>query len=100
MGQVMRAGGWSEQHPSRLHPCCRWACWAVKDTPWSQLTSRPRSPCPSLPCPARSVYLLPPSIGCGWVGLGYVGCDGSFRCRVWISGDFWTTPQACLPVSV
>ena len=50
-------------------------------------------PAPACPTP-RSVYLLPPSIGCNWVGLGYVGCDGSFRCRVWISGDFWMTAQA------
>ncbi|KAL4421679.1 hypothetical protein ABPG77_001220 [Micractinium sp. CCAP 211/92] len=39
------------------------------------------------------VYLLPPS-SCGFVGLGYVGCDGSFDCRVWIGADFWATPAA------
>ncbi|KAL4440139.1 hypothetical protein ABPG75_003140 [Micractinium tetrahymenae] len=39
------------------------------------------------------VYLLPPS-ACGFVGLGYVGCDGSFDCRAWIGADFWATPQA------
>ncbi|PRW33287.1 hypothetical protein C2E21_7824 [Chlorella sorokiniana] len=40
-----------------------------------------------------TVYLIPPST-CGWVGLGYVGCDGSFACRSWINGDFWGAPQA------
>lgn len=45
-----------------------------------------------LPAP-RSVYLIPPS-PCFWVGLGYVGCDGSYTCRAWIGGDFWTTTQA------
>ncbi|KAL4452150.1 hypothetical protein ABPG75_007812 [Micractinium tetrahymenae] len=39
------------------------------------------------------VYLLPPS-ACAFVGLGYVGCDGSYECRAWIGADFWTTPQA------
>ena len=40
------------------------------------------------------MYLLPPTSSCAWVGLGYVGCDGSFTCRAWIGGDFWTAPQA------
>ena len=40
------------------------------------------------------VYLLPPNTQCGWVGLGYVGCDGSFECRTWIGGDFWASPMA------
>ena len=39
------------------------------------------------------MYLLPPS-ACAFVGLGYVGCDGSYECRAWIGSDFWTTPQA------
>ena len=39
------------------------------------------------------VYLLPPGV-CPWVGLAYVGCDGTFACRAWIGGDFWSTPQA------
>ncbi|KAL4421234.1 hypothetical protein ABPG75_010525 [Micractinium tetrahymenae] len=39
------------------------------------------------------VYLLPPS-QCGFVGLGYIGCDGSFDCRVWIGADVWATPAA------
>ncbi|PRW57195.1 hypothetical protein C2E21_4079 [Chlorella sorokiniana] len=39
------------------------------------------------------VYLLPPTTTCAWVGLGYEGCDGSFACRAWITGDFWTSPQ-------
>ncbi|KAL4439954.1 hypothetical protein ABPG75_002955 [Micractinium tetrahymenae] len=39
------------------------------------------------------VYLVPPS-ACSFVGLGYVGCDGSLECRSWINSDFWTTPQA------
>lgn len=38
------------------------------------------------------VYLLPPS-ACPFVGLGYTGCDGSFPCRAWIGGDFWTAPE-------
>ncbi len=39
------------------------------------------------------MYLIPPS-ACGFVGLGYIGCDGSYDCRAWITGDFWATPQA------
>ncbi|KAL4421241.1 hypothetical protein ABPG75_010532 [Micractinium tetrahymenae] len=39
------------------------------------------------------IYLLPPG-PCTFVGLGYVGCDGSYDCRVWIGADFWTTPNA------
>ena len=39
------------------------------------------------------VYLVPPG-ACPFVGLGYIGCDGSYDCRAWISGDFWATPQA------
>ncbi|KAL4857219.1 hypothetical protein ACK3TF_002516 [Chlorella vulgaris] len=38
------------------------------------------------------VYLVPPGT-CPFVGLGYVGCDGSYICRAWINGDFWTTPE-------
>ena len=34
------------------------------------------------------VYMLPPAT-CPFVGLGYVGCDFSYDCRSWISGDFW-----------
>ena len=49
-------------------------------------------PCAGPRLPACRVYLLPPS-PCFWVGLGYVGCDGSYECRAWIGGDFWTTPQ-------
>ncbi len=41
------------------------------------------------------MYLLPPS-QCGWLGLGYVGCDGSFTCRAWIHADAWTSPQAIM----
>jgi hypothetical protein len=39
------------------------------------------------------VYLLPPG-ACGFVGLGYVGCDGSFQCRAWIGAGFWASPSA------
>ncbi|PSC71116.1 hypothetical protein C2E20_5435 [Micractinium conductrix] len=39
------------------------------------------------------VYLIPPG-QCGFVGLGYIGCDGSYACRSWIGADFWATPQA------
>ncbi|PSC74160.1 hypothetical protein C2E20_2632 [Micractinium conductrix] len=39
------------------------------------------------------VYLIPPG-QCGFVGLGYIGCDGSYTCRSWIGADFWATPQA------
>jgi hypothetical protein len=39
------------------------------------------------------VYLVPPS-ACTFVGLGYIGCDGSYDCRAWIGADFWATPQA------
>ena len=37
--------------------------------------------------------MIPPTSACGFVGLGYVGCDQSFVCRAWIGGDFWTLPQ-------
>lgn len=37
------------------------------------------------------VYLVPPG-ACTFVGLGYIGCDGSFECRSWIGGDYWTSP--------
>ncbi|PSC69234.1 hypothetical protein C2E20_7279 [Micractinium conductrix] len=39
------------------------------------------------------VYLVPPG-PCSFVGLGYVGCDGSFECRAWVGSEHWTTPQA------
>lgn len=45
------------------------------------------------PALRRRVYLIPPG-SCPFVGLGYVGCDGSYPCRSWIGGDFWTTPEA------
>ena len=32
--------------------------------------------------------MIPPGV-CSWVGLGYVGCDGSYECRTWIAGAFW-----------
>jgi hypothetical protein len=28
------------------------------------------------------------------VGLGYVGCDGSYDCRAWVGGAHWEDPQA------
>jgi hypothetical protein len=37
--------------------------------------------------------MVPPGT-CPFVGLGYIGCDGSYECRSWINGDFWTVPQA------
>ena len=55
--------------------------------PLLTLLPRTASPC--------RVYLLPPS-QCGWLGLGYVGCDGSFTCRAWIHADAWTSPQALM----
>jgi hypothetical protein len=39
------------------------------------------------------VFLIPPG-ACGWVGLGYVGCDGSYDCRAWVGGAHWQDPQA------
>lgn len=41
----------------------------------------------------RRVYLVPPST-CGFVGLGYIGCDGSYTCRAWIGAGFWASPAA------
>lgn len=38
------------------------------------------------------VYLIPAGL-CGWAGLAYTGCDGSFECRAWIEGNFWGTPM-------
>lgn len=38
------------------------------------------------------VYFLPPN-ACAWVGLGYIGCDGSYDCRAWVSGGHWGNPQ-------
>ena len=36
--------------------------------------------------------MVPPG-PCTFVGLAYIGCDGSFECRAWIAGDVWTTTQ-------
>ncbi|KAL4434126.1 hypothetical protein ABPG75_000567 [Micractinium tetrahymenae] len=38
------------------------------------------------------VFLLPPG-PCGFVGLGYVGCDSN-DCRSWIGSGFWNSTQA------
>ncbi|PRW60369.1 hypothetical protein C2E21_0705 [Chlorella sorokiniana] len=38
------------------------------------------------------VYLIPAGL-CGWAGLAYTGCDGSFECRAWIEGNSWGTPM-------
>ncbi|KAI7843291.1 hypothetical protein COHA_003123 [Chlorella ohadii] len=38
------------------------------------------------------VYLIPAGL-CGWAGLAYTGCDGSFECRTWIEGGSWGTPM-------
>ena len=58
------------------------------------------SPAPCSPCllllapPCCSVYLVPPG-ACGFVGIGYVGCDGAgAACRTWVGGNHWTVPQA------
>ncbi|EFN52721.1 hypothetical protein CHLNCDRAFT_138258 [Chlorella variabilis] len=64
----------------------------------SQVVDKVELPCngptvTSLQRKQRRVYLIPPS-ACGFVGLAYIGCDGSFECRAWISSDLWTTPQA------
>lgn len=42
------------------------------------------------------VYVMPPGMQrqCGWVGMGYVGCDGTFECRAWISGEYHASPSA------
>ena len=45
------------------------------------------------PRPPRRVYLVPPS-ACGFVGLGYVGCDGSYTCRAWIGSAVWDSATA------
>lgn len=39
-------------------------------------------PLRACPAPSCSVYLIPPG-QCGFVGLGYIGCDGSYACRSW-----------------
>ncbi|KAL4858282.1 Autolysin [Chlorella vulgaris] len=39
------------------------------------------------------VYLLPQG-ACNFVGLGYVGCDGSYDCRSWVVGAAALAPQA------
>ena len=39
------------------------------------------------------VYLNAPGMCPGWAGLAYMGCAPGIPCRVWIGGDFWTTPQ-------
>lgn len=33
--------------------------------------------------------MLPPGNPCPWVGVGYVGCDGSFRCTSWVISDIF-----------
>lgn len=74
------ARGRRPQHPALFSPVCL------------------RRKAPAMPSSDRAccllcrVYLIPPS-ACGFVGLAYIGCDGSFECRAWISSDLWTTPQ-------
>lgn len=48
---------------------------------------------------AYKVYMVPPNTACGWLGLGYIGCDGSYACRAWVGGSVWGVPavRACLP---
>lgn len=38
------------------------------------------------------VFLFPPG-PCNFVGIGYVGCDGSFGCRSWIGPNYVTSAQ-------
>lgn len=49
--------------------------------------------------PCLRVYLLPPCT-CPWVGLGYVGCDGSFECRAWVSTRTRLLWRACMQAAV
>ena len=37
-----------------------------------------------------------PQGACTFVGLGYIGCDGTpeLECRAWLNGGFWDKPQA------
>lgn len=39
------------------------------------------------------VYLIP-SGPCTFVGVGYIGCDGTFGCRSWVGGDYWASPAS------
>lgn len=40
----------------------------------------------------RKLYLLPSH--CKFVGLAYVGCDGTNPCRAWMGGGYWGSSQA------
>ncbi|EFN55656.1 hypothetical protein CHLNCDRAFT_57838 [Chlorella variabilis] len=31
---------------------------------------------------------------CPWIGLGYIGCDGTYECRSWVGGEHALVPQA------
>jgi hypothetical protein len=42
------------------------------------------------------VIVIPGGTPCGWAGLGYVGCDGSFDCTSWIDGSYIGTPQVIM----
>jgi hypothetical protein len=48
---------------------------------------------PWTPPALNRVYLLPQG-ACNFVGLGYVGCDGSYDCRSWVVGAAALAPQA------
>ena len=30
---------------------------------------------------------------CPWIGLGYIGCDGTYECRSWVGGEHALVPQ-------
>lgn len=68
------------------------AAVAAGTSPSPHSHPHPQSPTRT-PTPACSIYLLPPAFTCRFVGLAYIGCDGSFECRSWISGGLWTNPQ-------
>ena len=72
---------------SHRHGCRRLRLGSQHCYPATQLTRARRLP---LPC---RVYLLPPS-ACAFVGLAYIGCDGSYDCRSWLAADYWAIPQA------
>lgn len=42
--------------------------------------------------PSFRAVVIPPGTACGFVGLGYVGCDFSFPCTTWTQGDVFMGP--------
>jgi hypothetical protein len=45
------------------------------------------------------MVIIPEGTACGWAGLGYVGCDGSFMCASWVASRYFLGSYAGAPAS-